>query len=59
MNANMPRQVAAHLGTKHHAFHVKPDAAEDLPKLAAVFGEPFGDSSALPTHYLRAKPASL
>ncbi|HEX5243446.1 MAG TPA: asparagine synthase-related protein, partial [Tepidisphaeraceae bacterium] len=46
------RQVAERLGTRHHEFHVKPDAAEDLPKLAAVFGEPFADSSALPTHYL-------
>ncbi|HEY0009863.1 MAG TPA: asparagine synthase (glutamine-hydrolyzing), partial [Tepidisphaeraceae bacterium] len=45
-------RVAKHLGTIHHAFHVTPDAAADLPKLAAVFGEPFGDSSALPTHYL-------
>jgi asparagine synthase (glutamine-hydrolysing) len=44
--------VAAHLGTTHHKFIVRPDAAEDLPKLAAVFGEPFADSSALPTHYL-------
>jgi asparagine synthase (glutamine-hydrolysing) len=46
------RRVAAHLGTEHHEFWVRPDAAADLPKLAAVFGEPFGDSSALPTHYL-------
>jgi asparagine synthase (glutamine-hydrolysing) len=45
-------EVARHLGTQHHAFTVRPNAAEDLPKLAAVFGEPFGDSSALPTHYL-------
>ena len=44
--------VAAHLGVRHHCFTVKPDAATDLPKLAAVFGEPFADSSALPTHYL-------
>jgi asparagine synthase (glutamine-hydrolysing) len=44
--------VAAQLGTTHHAFIVRPNAAEDLPKLAAVFGEPFADSSALPTHYL-------
>jgi asparagine synthase (glutamine-hydrolysing) len=46
------RQVAAHLGTEHREFVVRPDAANDLPALAAVFGEPFGDSSALPTHYL-------
>jgi asparagine synthase (glutamine-hydrolysing) len=45
-------EVAKHLGTEHHAFHVTPAAADDLPKLAAAFGEPFGDSSALPTHYL-------
>jgi asparagine synthase (glutamine-hydrolysing) len=44
--------VALHLGTKHHAFVVRPRAADDLPKLAMVFGEPFADSSALPTHYL-------
>jgi asparagine synthase (glutamine-hydrolysing) len=46
------RAVARHLDTDHHEFRVKPDAVEDLPALARVFGEPFGDSSALPTHYL-------
>jgi asparagine synthase (glutamine-hydrolysing) len=45
-------EVAQHLGTIHQQFYVKPDAAEDLPKLAEVYGQPFGDSSALPTHYL-------
>jgi asparagine synthase (glutamine-hydrolysing) len=45
-------EVAASLGTEHRQFTVRPEAAEDLPKLAKVFGEPFGDSSALPTHYL-------
>jgi asparagine synthase (glutamine-hydrolysing) len=44
--------VAQHLGTVHRSFRAEPDAADDLPRLAAVFGEPFGDSSALPTHYL-------
>lgn len=46
------REVATHLGTDHHEFHVHMDAAADLPRLAAVFGEPFADSSALPTHCL-------
>lgn len=46
------RRVAKHIGTEHHEFRVHPDAIDDLPKLAAVFGEPFADSSALPTHYL-------
>ena len=45
-------QVARHLGTRHHGFTVRPDAAADLPAIAAAFGEPFGDSSALPTYYL-------
>jgi asparagine synthase (glutamine-hydrolysing) len=44
--------VAEHLGTTHHRFSVKPSAADDLQTLAKAFGEPFGDSSALPTHYL-------
>ena len=46
------RRVAEHLGTDHHEFLVKPDAAADLPAVAAAFGQPFGDSSALPTWYL-------
>lgn len=46
------REVAKHLDTDHYEFRVTPDAASDLPKLAEVFGDPFGDSSALPTHYL-------
>jgi asparagine synthase (glutamine-hydrolysing) len=45
-------EVAKHLGTRHHQFIVRPNASDDLPRLAAVFGEPFADSSALPTHYL-------
>lgn len=44
--------VAKHLRTEHHEFTVRPNAVADLPGLAEVFGEPFGDSSALPTHYL-------
>jgi asparagine synthase (glutamine-hydrolysing) len=45
-------RVSEHLGTRHQSFKVRPDAAQELPALAAAFGEPFGDSSALPTHYL-------
>jgi asparagine synthase (glutamine-hydrolysing) len=40
------QRVADHLGTDHHAFHVTPQAAEDLPKLSRAYGEPFADSSA-------------
>ena len=46
------QSVAAHLHVQHRHFIVRPDAATDLPKLAAVFGEPFADSSALAVHYL-------
>ena len=46
------RQIAAYIGSQHHVFHVTPKVIEDLPKLAQVFGVPFADSSALPTHYL-------
>ncbi len=46
------RLVADHLGTEHHELRATPDLMADLPKLAAAFGVPFADSSALPTHYL-------
>ncbi len=45
-------RVARHLGTRHHQFHVTPSIIDDLPALAEVYGEPFADSSAIPTHYL-------
>jgi asparagine synthase (glutamine-hydrolysing) len=45
-------RIAKHLGTRHFKFEVSPNVALDLPALAEVYGEPFGDSSALPTHYL-------
>ena len=46
------RKVATHLGTVHKEFTVKPDIAADLPRIARAFGQPFAESSALPTHYL-------
>jgi asparagine synthase (glutamine-hydrolysing) len=46
------RKIAKHFGTDHHEFVVKPDAVELLPKLAWYYGEPFGDSSALPSYYV-------
>jgi asparagine synthase (glutamine-hydrolysing) len=44
--------ISQHLGTEHHVFRITPKAVADLPRLAAVFGIPFADSSALPTYYL-------
>jgi len=46
------RQVAAKFGTDHHEEIVRPDALAILPEIVRHHGEPFGDSSAIPTHYL-------
>lgn len=46
------RVVAGLFKTDHHEFVVEPDAASALPDLAAHYGEPFGDASALPVWYL-------
>ncbi|MRR50485.1 MAG: asparagine synthase (glutamine-hydrolyzing), partial [Rhodocyclaceae bacterium] len=43
------RQVAEHLGTRHHEMLVKADAADLLPQIIGHFGEPHADSSAIPT----------
>jgi asparagine synthase (glutamine-hydrolysing) len=44
--------VARRYGTEHHEFVVRPQASEVLPALVEHYGEPFADSSALPTYYL-------
>ena len=46
------RAVAERYETDHHEFVVKSNAAEVLPKLVRHYGEPYADSSALPTYYL-------
>src|SRR4051812_5996544 len=47
---DLARAVSRRYGTDHHELVVEPDAAELLPRIAAAFDEPFGDSSSLPTH---------
>jgi asparagine synthase (glutamine-hydrolysing) len=44
--------VAEALGTEHRQFHVAPDLLGLLPSMVRHFGEPFGDSSALPVWLL-------
>ncbi|HEY8203962.1 MAG TPA: asparagine synthase (glutamine-hydrolyzing) [Pyrinomonadaceae bacterium] len=44
------RRVAEHVGADHHEFIVRPDAMEILPTLVEHYGEPFADSSALPSY---------
>jgi asparagine synthase (glutamine-hydrolysing) len=46
------RRVADLVGTDHHEFVVRPDATDVMPKLAWHYGEPYADSSAVPTYYL-------
>lgn len=42
--------VARHLGVNHEVIRVTPDVQALLPKIAAAYDEPFGDSSAIPTY---------
>jgi asparagine synthase (glutamine-hydrolysing) len=46
------RRVAEHVGAEHHEFIVRPDALEVLPILVEHYGEPYADSSAVPTYYV-------
>ncbi len=46
------RQVAERYATDHHEFVVTPNALTALPELVWAYGEPYADSSALPTWYL-------
>ncbi len=46
------RRVAEHVGADHHEFIVRPDAVEILPMLVDHYGEPYADSSAVPTYYV-------
>jgi asparagine synthase (glutamine-hydrolysing) len=45
-------RVAERLGTRHHVFRAHPDLLATLPAMVRHFGEPFADSSALPTWLL-------
>jgi asparagine synthase (glutamine-hydrolysing) len=46
------RAVAQRYGTDHHELVVRPDALEVLPTLVRHYGEPFADSSAIPSYYV-------
>jgi asparagine synthase (glutamine-hydrolysing) len=46
------RRVAERFDTEHHEFIVRPAAIEVLPALVRHYGEPYADSSAIPTYYL-------
>lgn len=46
------RRVAEAHHTEHHEFIVRPAVGDILPAMARHFGEPFADSSAVPSWYL-------
>ena len=46
------RLVSQKYDTDHHELVVRPDAVSVLPKPVWHYGEPFADSSAVPTYYL-------
>jgi asparagine synthase (glutamine-hydrolysing) len=46
------RTIAIRFSTDHREFTVKPKALEVLPLLVERYGEPYADSSALPTFYV-------
>jgi asparagine synthase (glutamine-hydrolysing) len=48
----LARLVANRFSADHTEIIVKPDAAAVLPTLVRHFGEPFADSSALPTYFV-------
>lgn len=46
------RRIADKWSTDHHEFVVEPDAVSILPILVRHYGEPYADSSAVPTYYV-------
>lgn len=49
--ANVAKEIAAHLGTDHTEMYISEDDAKAvIPSLAYTFGEPFADSSQIPTY---------
>jgi asparagine synthase (glutamine-hydrolysing) len=46
------RLIAERFSTEHEELVVEPDAIEILPRIVEHYGEPFGDSSAVPSFYL-------
>lgn len=46
------RIAAKQFKTEHHEYYVTPsDVAEAIPKIAQVYDQPFGNSSAVPTYF--------
>jgi asparagine synthase (glutamine-hydrolysing) len=46
------RRIAEQFGTVHEEFQVRADAVSVVPRIVRHYGEPFADSSAIPSFYL-------
>jgi len=46
------RNIAKKFNTEHYEFIVKPNALKVLPLLVERYGEPYADSSSIPTYYV-------
>lgn len=46
------RNIAHRFGTEHREFIVRPKALDILPLLLERYGEPYADSSCIPTYYV-------
>jgi len=46
------KRVAEHVGAEYHEFIVRPNALDVIPTLVEHYGEPYADSSAIPTYYV-------
>ena len=53
------RIAARHFRTDHHEYYVTPEDILNLvPKIAQIYGQPFGNSSVIPTYYCAKMAAS-
>lgn len=49
--ADAAKEIAGHLGTQHTELYITEKNAQDvIPHLAGMFGEPYADSSQIPTY---------
>lgn len=50
--AGHARAIADHLGLEHRVLNVSGDLAHEFGRIAAWYGEPFGDASSIPMYFL-------
>ncbi len=46
------KKVSDRYGTEHHVFNLETDYLDIIPQLVWSYGEPFADSSAIPSYYI-------